>query len=308
MDDLHEDNETITWFYDTDYEFLNGDNVEQIIVSGKRSKDTIVRLLMAGVPKEKIFADRDEVESVRKYFKPKDIESVYVLYDLYAMKQKEEVHQEVKKILEDTFGKKVEELKIEMLYPEVCNLFGDISNIKYLKKCLPDAEIIKTEINSEPAFVTQDVDMIYMGPMPENIQEVAIRKLRPYKEKIEELIKKNVVFLVTGNAVELFGKYIENEDGSKIEALSIFDIYAKRDMMHRHNSIFLGKYEDIEIVGFKSQFTMAYGDNENNYFVKAEKGIGLNKESKLEGIKQNNFIGTYLIGPILILNPLFTRN
>ena len=96
-----------------------------------------------------------------------------------------------------------------MLYPEVCNLFGDISNIKYLKKCLPDAEIIKTEINSEPAFVTQDIDMIYMGPMPENIQEVAIRKLRPYKEKIEELIKKNVVFLVTGNAVELFGKYIE---------------------------------------------------------------------------------------------------
>ena len=187
-------------------------------------------------------------------------------------------------------------MKIEMLYPEVCNLFGDISNIKYLKKCLPDAEIIKTEINSEPAFVTQDIDMIYMGPMPENIQE-----------RIEELIKKNVVFLVTGNAIELFGKYIENEDGSKIEALSIFDIYAKRDMMHRHNSIFLGKYEDIEIVGFKSQFTMAYGDNENTYFVKAEKGIGLNKESKLEGIKQNNFIGTYLIGPILILNPLFTK-
>ena len=187
-------------------------------------------------------------------------------------------------------------MKIEMLYPEVCNLFGDISNIKYLKKCLPDAEIIKTEINSEPAFVTQDIDMIYMGPMPENIQE-----------KIEELIKKNVVFLVTGNAVELFGKYIENEDGSRIEALSIFDIYAKRDMMHRHNSIFLGKYEDIEIVGFKSQFTMTYGDNENNYFVEAEKGIGLNKESKLEGIKQNNFIGTYLIGPILILNPLFTK-
>ena len=82
-------------------------------------------------------------------------------------------------------------MKIEMLYPEVCNLFGDISNIKYLKKCLPDAEIIKTEINSEPAFVTQDIDMIYMGPMPENIQEVAIRKLRPYKEKIEELLKIN---------------------------------------------------------------------------------------------------------------------
>lgn len=198
-------------------------------------------------------------------------------------------------------------MKIEMLFPEVSNLYGDTSNIKYLKECIPDAEIIKTEINSEPAFVTQDVNMIYMGPMPEDIQEMAIKKLKPYKDRIEELIKNNVVFLVTGNALEVFGKYIENEDGSKIEGLSIFEIYAKRDMLNRHNSIFVGNYEDIEIVGYKSQFTMAYGNNEKNYFSKVEVGIGLNKKSKLEGIKENNFIGTYIIGPILILNPLFTK-
>lgn len=198
-------------------------------------------------------------------------------------------------------------MKIEMLFPEVSNLYGDTSNIKYLKKCMPDAEIIKTEINSEPAFATQDVNMVYMGPMPEDIQEMAIEKLKPYKARIEELIKNNVVFLVTGNALEVFGKYIENEDGSKIEGLSIFDIYAKRDMMNRHNSIYVGTYEDIEIVGYKSQFTMAYGDNEKNYFSRVEVGIGLNKESQLEGIKENNFIGTYIIGPILILNPLFTK-
>ena len=172
---------------------------------------------------------------------------------------------------------------------------------------MPDAEIIKTEINSEPAFVTQDIDMIYMGPMPENIQEVAIRKLRPYKEKIEELIKKNVVFLVTGNAVELFGKYIENEDGSKIEALGLLDLYAKRDMMHRHNSAFIGDFEDIKVIGYKSQFTMIYTDNTENYFAKVEKGIGINKESKLEGIRVNNLIGTYLLGPVLVLNPLLTK-
>ena len=52
---------------------------------------------------------------------------------------------------------------------------------------------------------------------------------------------------------------------------------------------------------------MMYGDNSASYFLEVEKGIGINKESKLEGIKKNNFIGTYLIGPILILNPLFTK-
>ncbi len=200
-----------------------------------------------------------------------------------------------------------EKLKIEILFPEFCNLYGDISNMKYLKKCLPDANFIETAFDEEPCFAKEKVNFIYLGPMTENMQEKVITKLKPYKERIEELIEKNVIFLITGNAIEIFGKYIENEDGSKIEALGIFDIYAKRDMLHRHNSIFIGKWEDIDIVGFKSQFTFAYGNNEENYFAKVEKGIGLNKESKLEGIMKNNFIGTYLIGPILILNPLFTE-
>lgn len=77
--------------------------------------------------------------------------------------------------------------------------------------------------------------------------------------------------------------------------------------MHRHNSLFTGKYEDIEVVGFKSQFTMMYGNIEDEYFLQVEKGIGINPECKLEGIKKNNFFGTYLTGPILILNPLFTK-
>ena len=52
---------------------------------------------------------------------------------------------------------------------------------------------------------------------------------------------------------------------------------------------------------------MMYGDNSASYFLEVEKGIGINKESKLEGIKKNNFIGTYVIGPILIQNPLLTK-
>lgn len=200
-----------------------------------------------------------------------------------------------------------EDLKIEVLFPEFCNLYGDISNIKYLKKCLPNAKFYETAFDEELIFIKEKVNFIYLGPMTEKMQEKVINKLKPYKERIKELIDENVVFLVTGNAVEIFGKYIENEDGTKIEALDIFDIYAKRDMLHRHNSIFIGNWEDIKVVGFKSQFTFAYGNNENDYFAKVEKGIGLNKESKLEGIQKNNFIGTYLLGPILILNPMFTK-
>lgn len=179
--------------------------------------------------------------------------------------------------------------------------------MKYLKMCVPDAEFIETAIEDEPAFTNEDVDLIYLGPMTENTQEKVIEKLEPYREKIVELINKNVVFLFTGNALEVLGKYIENEDGTKIQALGIFDVHAKRDMFHRHNSFLIGKYEDIDVIGFKSQFTMMYGNNSEMPFLQVEKGIGINKESKLEGIKKNNFIGTYLIGPLLIMNPKFTK-
>ena len=198
-------------------------------------------------------------------------------------------------------------MKIEILFPEFCNLFGDLGNIKYLKKCLPEAKFIETKFDEEPKFVKEDVNLIYMGPTTEAMQEKIIKKLSSYKERIEELIEKNVAFLMVGNAVEVFINHIENEDGTKIEGLNIFkDIYAKKYLLDRHNSFFVGKYEDIKLVGFKSQFTLLYGDNSKEYFAEAEKGIGINKETKLEGLKRNNFIGTYLIGPILILNPDFT--
>lgn len=118
-------------------------------------------------------------------------------------------------------------MKIEILFPEFCNLYGDMFNMKYLKKCLPEAEFIETALEEEPTFVKENVNLIYLGPMTEKTQEKVISKLLPYKERIIELIGKNTVFLFTGNAVEVLGKYIENEDGTRIEGLGIFDVYAK---------------------------------------------------------------------------------
>jgi len=198
-------------------------------------------------------------------------------------------------------------MKIEILYPEFCNLYSDISNMKYLRECLPEAEFIETTIDLVPAFVTEHVDLIYLGAMTEKTQEKLINKLVVYKDKIKELIDNGTNFLFTGNSFEILGEYIENEDGSKIEGLNILPIHTKRDMMHRFNEVVLGKFEDIEIVGYKSQFTQSFGDNSNSYFIQTLKGTGINKQTNLEGIKVKNFIGTYILGPILIMNPLFTK-
>ena len=197
--------------------------------------------------------------------------------------------------------------KIEMLYPEICNLFGNMYNIKYLQETTDEIEVIKTSLTEKPKFLDEKIDMVYMAPMAEKSQELVINALKQYKEQIKQKIDDGQIFLVIGNALEIFGDYIENEDKSRVEGLGITGLYAKRDMMNRYNSLFLGEFENIKIEGFKSQFSMSYGDNSQNYLFETIRGDGLNKETKYEGIKINNFMGTYVLGPLLVVNPEFTK-
>lgn len=197
-------------------------------------------------------------------------------------------------------------MKIEVLFPETANLFGDCWNYRYLRECLPEAEFIYTALGDEPAFLSGEVSLVYMGAMTERAQELAVNKLMPHKERIAELVDAGTVFLMTSNAGEVFCDYIENEDGTRIEGLGIFHLHAKRDMMHRHNSTVLGSFEGMELVGFKAEFSQLYGENESP-FAAMSFGTGMNTVSKLEGVRINNFFSTAIVGPFLLMNPLFVK-
>ena len=202
-------------------------------------------------------------------------------------------------------------MKIEVLYPEIANLYGDLENIDYLKKSYPEIEISKTHLTDEPVFVSEKPDLVYMGTMTENSQLLVIEKLGAYKEALKARIDEGTLFLITGNALEVFGKSIKDKDGTEVECLGLFPTTAKRDMMNRYNSLYLGKFEGMTIVGYKSQFTHSYKDvNVQDCIypdfqpaIESERGPGLNPDITGEGIRQNNFIATYIIGPILVLNP-----
>ena len=195
---------------------------------------------------------------------------------------------------------------IELLYSEVANLFGDLANAKLLKAAIPGVDMVETGLKNRPRFVDEDVSMIILCSMTERSQELVAAALMPFRDRLLELIEAGTVFLVTGNAMEIFGSFIENEDGSRIETLNLFNFHAKRRMMSRFNSLYLGKCGDIEIVGFKSQFSHAYGDGFAPLF-ETVKGVGLNPGTMPEGIRKNNFMATYVLGPLLVLNPDFAK-
>ena len=195
---------------------------------------------------------------------------------------------------------------IEILFPEVCGLYGDSQNPTYLKQSLPDAQFIETPLTETPYFAEKRPDLIYIGAMSESTQRRVIEKLLPFKARFLELVESGLPILATGNAGEIFCTHIDYvTEKLTADGLGLFDLTVKTDLFDRYNGKVLGTFEDMTIVGFRSQFSFLYGDNSDNYFVKCQRGDGINRQSKLEGMRRNNLICTQILGPILPLNSHF---
>lgn len=96
--DVSKSSEYIGWIYDADYEFLNKNNIKQIIISGKRCYDQKVRVLLAGIPQEKIVCNIYEKEAIKK-IKLDDIQEIYILHDMSTYKESVEVEKLISKII-----------------------------------------------------------------------------------------------------------------------------------------------------------------------------------------------------------------
>ncbi len=73
--------ETITWLYDTDYEFLNSDVIEKIIIPSKLYYDYKLRLEIAGIDQKKFVCIKDYNEAYKEV-NLKSKSDIYVLYEV----------------------------------------------------------------------------------------------------------------------------------------------------------------------------------------------------------------------------------
>ena len=44
-------------------------------------------------------------------------------------------------------------MKIEILYPDIANLFGEIGHVEFITKLFNDTEVIRTHITERPRFL-----------------------------------------------------------------------------------------------------------------------------------------------------------
>ncbi len=82
-DDYHDrfhSSELIGWIYDTDYEVMAREDVKQVVALGPRYMDQKLRLLMAGVPEDRILCAAEEFPTLDDML-TEGIDKVFVLYD-----------------------------------------------------------------------------------------------------------------------------------------------------------------------------------------------------------------------------------
>ena len=198
-------------------------------------------------------------------------------------------------------------MKLEYLYPELGNLFGDGANFRYLQKCLPEAETVETHLGDEPAFVSDpETVFLYSGPMTERGQGIALEALRPWASALQGRLEDGLHALFTGNSMELLGTSITDGD-AVLEGLGLVELSSRRDLKHRTNGFFLGKAEELEITAFNSRFSHSTPGEGLRGAFQVTRGVGLEPSCAFEGYRLHNLLGTYLLGPLLVLNPLLTR-
>ena len=149
------------------------------------------------------------------------------------------------------------------------NMYGESANIMALKDAL-DKEKVKYKIDCKSLHDKinfLEYDFIYIGTGQEESYSLVLEDLKKYKEDLK--------------------KYIE----SNKEAFRIIGEQTYTSDLIKHY-----------IIGFQNRNTVIKENLETPLF-KVTNGTGYTPNEKEEGIRKNNFYGTYLLGPLLIRNP-----
>ena len=186
------------------------------------------------------------------------------------------------------------EITIGHLYYDLMNLYGEIGNIKVLTYHLKNQGI---KVNIKNLSIDDDInfdelDLIYIGSGTNNNQLLVLNDILKYKEDINKYYNDNKFFLITGNAIELFGEQIIDIDNNVHEGLKLFDYYTKENKKRIVNEVYIPSlFTKENILGFNNHFGSIYKDN-------------IKLDNKF--IFNNNFYGTYTLG-LLPINPSFTK-
>lgn len=192
-------------------------------------------------------------------------------------------------------------IKIAHLYYDIMNLYGENGNVRALKRFIErqgvSCEIDCLTLGDDIDF--KKYDIYYLGAGSEENEYMVLSELYPYRKEIKEAVDDGKTFLITGNALEIFGKKIKPRNSKEIAGLGIFDFNSIESKDRIVSDLFY-EFDELEpergrnIVGFKNCGSNIVNNDYDRMF------------KFQDNIHYNNFYGMIFVGPVCIRNPYFT--
>jgi len=201
------------------------------------------------------------------------------------------------------------------LYYDLLNLYGENANTRCIEHMLKLNNIkVRIDYKSIKDIIDfEKYDLIYIGSGDEESLLLASKDIKRYAKELNKFIESNKYLILTGNSMDLFGKYIE-ANNEKYDTLSIFDYYTKfiekstfeNASVDRIVGQVYGTSKLIKqkIIGFQNRCDLNY-DIKTPLF-KLEERFSNDLTNTSEGFTYKNVYATHIIGPLLIRNPYFT--
>ncbi len=200
----------------------------------------------------------------------------------------------------------MKEIRILHLFPQLLSLYGEYGNVAVLEKVLRDRGNTVTVSCWDGGLLTPaDFDFIYVGSGTEDNLLEAVRRLMPYREWVRGSVLSGTHWLATGNAMTLFGREIIR--GSNVcPALGLFDYTTEiHDETRYLGDTLTEDAFGAPLIGFINTSSLYAGDIPGFLTLCLNAKLGNSKQDPIDGIRQENFLGTQLIGPVLAKNPHF---
>lgn len=205
-------------------------------------------------------------------------------------------------------------INILHLYYDLLNLYGENANTRCIKRALELNNIkVKVDLKSiKDKIDFEKYDLIYIGSGSEEDLLLALKDIKTRKDDLNKFIENNKYLILTGNAMDMFGKFIETDE--KIDALNLF----KYETKYINESTFDNASTDRivgevrgttklikqEIIGFQNRCDLNL--HIKTPLFKLDKKYSNDLESENEGFTYKNVYATHIIGPLLVRNPYLT--
>lgn len=199
---------------------------------------------------------------------------------------------------------KDKKIRVLQLYPRDMNIYGDYGNALVLARRLQWYGYVPEMLSYDPGDeFPADPDILIGGGGQDSGQDRIQADLLDIGERLRALAEQDVPMLMICGLYQLFGRFFETRQGSRISGIGVLDVETYGTESRLIGNVVAESAEFGRIIGYENHSGQTYLGPGASPLARVTTGEGNNQKDDHEGARHRNVLGSYLHGALLPKNP-----